>query len=103
VHGMDHAWTGFVPMLAFIGFGAVILIGGWKARRARHDKEVGEDYLLLALSGLTLTAVFLALIFLAASKRIHLGVWMLLLIFLLGGALTYGSNRIVRGRKRQGN
>ena len=96
---MDGAWFGFVRFLFFVGFGIAVLVKGWKSRKARHDRSAGEDYLLLLGSGLVLTLV-LGVIYWSVSTGSDGGpaerYLVITFLILLGGGLTYGSNRILR-------
>jgi hypothetical protein len=102
---MDSAWFGFARLLFFVGFGIAALVKGWRMRRARHDRSAGEDYLLLLGSGLVLTLVLMVIIYWSVSKGSDGGpterYLVIAFLLLLAAGLTYGSNRILR-QKRKG-
>ena len=100
---MDRAWIGFGRILLFLGFGIAVLRRGWLQRRSKNQRSAAEDYGLLFGSALILTLVLLAAIYWSVTRNVDVsGVskyGVLLLLFLVAGALTYGSNRIL-GKKK---
>ena len=97
---MDRFWFDFARLLFFVGFGIAVLVKGWKSRKARHDRSAGEDYLLLLGSGLVLTLILGVIIYWSVSTGSDGGLperyLVITFLILLGGGLTYGSNRILR-------
>lgn len=99
---MDRAWLGGIRILLILFVGIATLFSGWKARRARHEKTIARDYVLLFVSGVILTTGILGTVFWAVSR----GFWwstsegylMLFALLVLGSGLAYLSNRIL-GRK----
>jgi peptidoglycan/LPS O-acetylase OafA/YrhL len=102
---MDRAWFGFAKIIFFLGFGIAVLVKGWKSRKARHDRSAGEDYLLLLGSGLVLTLILVVIIYWSVSSGSDGGpterYLVIAFLLLLAAGLTYGSNRILR-QKRKG-
>jgi len=96
---MDRFWFGFARLLFFVGFGIAVLVKGWKSRKARHDRSAGVDYLLLLGSGLVLTLLGVIIywsVSTGSDGRPAERYLVITFLILLGGGLTYGSNRILR-------
>jgi hypothetical protein len=70
----------------------------------RAALAAGEDYLFLIASALILVTVFAGMIYWRIASGSKDGIaekWlMLIFLFLLAGALTYVSNRMVRDRSK---
>jgi len=100
---MDRAWVGFARMLLFLGLGIAVLVKGWRLRRTSHEKSVGEDYLLLVVSGLVVAVVLVATVYWTTRGGSKYGpVYegaVLVFLLILAAVLAYGSNRLLRHKK----
>jgi len=102
---MDRAWLGGIRVLLILIVGIATIVSGWKARRARHEKKIAKDYILLFVSGLILTAAIIGVVIWDVLYGVKLnanGRYLIMFVVLgLGGALTYFSNRMIGRRGRQ--
>ena len=69
---MDRAWLGAIRVVLILILGIATLVSGWKARRARHQKTITKDYILLIVSGLCLATAIAGIVFWAALRDINL-------------------------------
>ena len=95
----QSAWLGLAIMIAYLGYGYFKVREGRRSGKTQSFGHPVLDAFLLFASGLLLTMAMVLLFLLFGSQRQGARLLAYVLLLLLGGVLTWLSNRILRRPK----
>ncbi len=96
----QRAWVGLVLIIVYLGYGYLWVRAERRSGKTQSFGHPALDSFLLLASGLLLATALLLLFFHVRFSHLEGRIFVYVFLLLLGGALTWLCNRILRRPRR---